>query len=210
MPSTKDLSTMPAPADVMHAIKCGAILDAMMSKEQWLRCYEYHPAWSEGVVMGKYDSGGGDHFFLFFCSSGTILKGFDHESGVSPHAQDTFQVWPGIYDGAPEALMMEVHDPAVEHEDVTFCIWDTGDQWRQGSAQIPDDEDDGSSRLLDMIHSDASSYIEWAGDYYGKDLDAALVADIYAGKPVTKEIITALNPERDAAAALEEIQALLQ
>ena len=99
--------------------------------------------------MAKYDNGGGDHVFVFFTENGqAIIKGFDHESGVSPHARDEYGIWPGVYDGVPPALLHLIEDDSVEYEEVTFCCWSIdGKTWESGSADIPDDLDDGSGWL---------------------------------------------------------------
>ncbi|WP_123042562.1 hypothetical protein [Cohnella candidum] len=39
------------------------------------------------------------------------MKGFDHESPLSPYAQDEHRVWPGIYDNVPSELLS-----LLEHE----------------------------------------------------------------------------------------------
>ncbi|WP_156123804.1 hypothetical protein [Paenibacillus sp. FSL R7-0273] len=47
--------------------------------------------------MAKIDNGAGDHLIILFSGEGCIIKGFDHESGLSPYAQDEYKVWQGIY-----------------------------------------------------------------------------------------------------------------
>ncbi len=118
--------------------------------------------------MAKYDNGGGDHVFVFFTSDGkTLIKGFDHESEVSPHAREEYGVWPGIYDGLPSDLESLVQNEAIEHEDVTFCVWSLdGETWETGNAMIPEGINDGSSWLLSMVQMNATEFIEWAKSYY--------------------------------------------
>lgn len=65
------------------------------------------------------------------------MKGFDHESELSPYARPEYDVHPGIYDQTPTLLLALLEDEALEKEDVTFCIWreTTDTKWRMGDVQ---------------------------------------------------------------------------
>ena len=156
------------PPQIRHAMRCAAECDSIVTSEDWLRAFWYEENWADGISMAKYDNGAGDHVFVFFSEDGsTIIKGFDHESGVSPHARDEYEVWPGIYDGVPSSLMNLLQDASVEHEEVTFCCWSVdGNTWVIGSAEIPANLDEGSSWLLDMVQMNAEEFIEWGMSYY--------------------------------------------
>jgi hypothetical protein len=160
-----------SPAQLQHAMQCAARCDATVISKDWLRAFWYEENWSDGISMGKYDNGAGDHVIAFFTSDGkAVIKGFDHESPVSPHAREQYAIWPGMYEGIPPELMSLLHDEAVEHEDVTFCCWSMdGRHWMTGSVQIPNDINDGSTWLLGMVQMDAPALIEWATSYYEDD-----------------------------------------
>ena len=123
--------------------------------------------------MAKFDNGSGDNVIAFFSVDGkAVVKGFDHESEVSPHAREEYGIWAGMYDGIPLELLGLVRDEAAEYEDVTFCCWSVdGTSWERGSAVIPEGTDDGSSWLLNMIQMNAEQFIEWARSYYEKDFE---------------------------------------
>jgi len=161
------------PAQLQYAMRCAAKCDAAITSEEWLRAFHYEENWSDGVLMAKYDNGAGDHVIAFFTSDGkTVIKGFDHESEVSPHARETYGVWPGMYDGMPPQLQRLLQDEASEFEHVTFCYWSVdGQSWVSGNALIPDDLDDGSTWLLSMISLNAEDFTEWAKDYYEEKFD---------------------------------------
>ncbi len=118
--------------------------------------------------MAKYDNGAGDHVIALFSVDGkVVLKGFDHESEVSPYARDEYGIWPGIYEGMPQEFLRLIQDEAIESELVTFCCWSTdGKSWETGTALLPVGIDDGSDWLLDMVQMDAEEFIEWAKSYY--------------------------------------------
>ena len=138
-----------SPSELRLAMQCAARCDAIITSKDWLRVFLYEPNWRDGVSMAKYDNGGGDHVVAFFTDEGhAIVKGFDHESGVSPHARDVYETWPGIYDGIPPNLLSLIVDESVEYEDATFCCWSIdGKTWESGSAVIPEDINDGSGWL---------------------------------------------------------------
>lgn len=157
-----------SPAQLQRAMQAAARCDATLTSKDWLRTFWYHENWSGAMSMGRYDNGAGDHVVAFFTPDGrALIKGFDHESEVSPHARDEYAIWPGIYDGVPPEFLDLLHDEAVEYEHVTFCCWcDDGQTWKTGSALIPEEMDDGSDRLLGMVQMDARAFIDWAKSYY--------------------------------------------
>lgn len=166
------IPTLP-PVQLQAAMQSAARCDMLLASEEWLRCFSYDANWADGIAMAKFDNGGGDHVFAFFAADGrVIIKGFDHESEVSPHAREEYGVWPGIYSGMPAELTRVLQDEAVEHEDVTFCCWsEDGVSWTTGNAQIPEGMDDGAEWLLDMVQMDASDFIDWAKSYYEDEFD---------------------------------------
>ncbi len=164
-----------------------------MCGEDWLRSYDFQPMWSDHVEMAKYDNGSGNDMFIFFLGADAIIKGFDHESPVSPHASDKYAVWPGIYDNVPSELDRLLDDPAVARDDVTFCVWYSSGEWSSGTLEFLNQEDDGSSGLLGKIHMDVGS-----------------VQSIYSGSEITSGLIRRLNPDRDSKVALTEIAHLAE
>jgi hypothetical protein len=162
-----------SPARLRHALQCAAKCDAIAMSEDWSRTFWYHENWADGIAMAKYDNGGGDHVIVLFTSDGkALIKGFDHESEASPYAREAYATWPGMYDGMPPAFSALLRDEAVEHVDATFCCWSAdGETWQTGTAVIPDDIDDGSTWLLDMVQMNAEDFIGWAKDYYGDEFD---------------------------------------
>ena len=121
-----------------------------------------------------------------------IIKGFDHESELSPHAQEDFEVWKGIYENVPKVLLDLLNDEAIEKDDVTFCIWQEKDQnqWQKCNVEIPEGCDDGSDYMLSRIYS-LEDYLEWARDYWdlGDRLFVKEVGYIFNHHPITEEMI---------------------
>ncbi|WP_340013989.1 hypothetical protein [Paenibacillus sp. FSL K6-1318] len=193
-------------------------LDIIFSEEEWLRVHHYQVELQPGVAWGSINNGAGDHLHVLFTNSGTLIKGFDHESPLSPHAREDGEIYPGMYDEVPEALMavLRSHEETLDMEDVTFCLWQEGDdlQWKVGNwiqlAMTEEDEADargGAEFLLGYIEKNSDDYVDWAKGYYDlQDLPLEAVAEVYEEKPVTASSIKQLCPERDVAAALGELQ----
>ena len=157
------------PYQLQHAWQCAARCDAVVTPQDGSAAYSYERHGPGAVAMAKYDNGAGAHIVAFFGPDGrTVLKGFDHESAVSPHAREEYAVWPGLYEGMPPDLLRLIHGEAVEPEHVTFCCWSVdGLSWQTGNAHIPADIDDGSGWLLRMVQMNAQEFIAWATSYYG-------------------------------------------
>lgn len=195
-----------------------AALDIIFSEGEWLRTHHYENELQPGVAWGNINNGAGDHLHVLFTNSGTLIKGFDHESPLSPHAREDGEIYPGMYDEVPETLMAVLRDQeeTLDLEDVTFCLWQEGNDlsWKVGNwiqrALAEEDEADargGAEFLLGYLNKNSEDYVDWAKGYYDlPDLPLEAVAEIYEEKPVTASLIKQLCPERDVAAALDELQ----
>lgn len=204
------LDHLPEPEKLKKLIKIHALLNIILCRDEWIRYHSFVPEWKDKISMAHIDNGSGDHLFILFAPQGTIIKGFDHESELSPYARDEFEIWPGIYEGVPKTLLSLLEDEAIEHEDVTFCIWrETGDlDWQKGRVEMPEGEDDGSTFLIGTIFRTPKDFVEFAEGYFDLTLPIDIVANIYDGIPVTARMIQMLNPDCDVEDVLQEIEAL--
>ncbi|WP_260491248.1 hypothetical protein [Pseudoalteromonas maricaloris] len=92
------------------ALKASAALDIEISDDEYLRCFTYTENWVAGIDIATYENGGGDNIVVVIKGESILIKGFDHESEVSPHAQEEYGVWPGMYEGAPTELLEVLND----------------------------------------------------------------------------------------------------
>ena len=75
----------------------------------------------------------------------------------------------------------------------TFCVWtEDGTTWHCN----PMDGEDASKDLLSTIDGNPLSYVEYGKWFYPADLPLEAVRQLADGVPVTKELVTALNPKR--------------
>ncbi len=202
---------LPEPKQLQRICKVLASLDAVLQPQEWLRYHLYYPSWGSEIQVAKIDKGAGDILFCIFSPAGTVIKGFDHESPLSPHAQEEYEVWPGIYDRLPAALSILLDDPAFAREDVTFCLWQTPGSkiWERGPVQFPPDGDDGSDFLLGTLFPKATKYSDWAKAYYETDIPLESVQQVYETLTLDEETARTIHPQVDYDAIQGELSSLL-
>ena len=179
-----------------------AILDEIMSPEWEYRYYSFDPRWSKDVTLASMRNGSGDDFFILFSPEGSVIKGFAHESSMSPYGvrrnnPGARGIWPGIYEAVPADLYALIDNPALTLDDVTYCIWwdNTSPGWKMGVSDFPlKDDPDGSEGHLHILDGDPLTYQEYARQYYERAIPIAAIEAIYAHRPVSKETILTLDP----------------
>ncbi|WP_435975162.1 hypothetical protein [Streptomyces sp. Qhu_M48] len=184
-----------------------AMVEAVLSPEWESRYYSFDAHWSETEQLASMKDGQGGEYTIVLSPAGAFARVFDHESPLSPFGPVADgQTWPGVLDGVPEAFREYLTEPAFTDEDgvhvTTACLWrepaDTA--WQTGPVEftgLEDREDpDGSGRFLHLL-TDRSpeAYAEWAADYYERPVDLEAVRHVLALRPLTTEVVTALNPE---------------
>lgn len=198
MISTRDLRSLPDAAHLRRVLQSMAVLDAILSPEWEFRYYSFDSRWGDDQQMGSMRDGSGDDLFVHFGTAGCWIKGFAHESPMSPWMQEPTRVWPGVLDAVPPEFADCLAEPAFNVGDTTFCIWRRhGDpNWATGPVHFPDGEDpDGSELLLSGLDADPATYRTYAHAYYERDVSLDAVRHIYAHRPLTQAIVAALNPE---------------
>ncbi len=187
-----------------------ATLNIILCDEDWLRYHRFTKGWDEHVDLAKIDNGSGDNLLIFFTDKGCLIKGFAHESEVSPYAQGEFKLWDGMYHGLPSHFEELLDDESIEKDDVTFCLWRTFEdgRWNKGDIKFEHGEDDGSGFLLETIFSNATSFGEWATDYFEMEIPKQHISSIYNDEPITDELILGINASCDLEAVKEELKEL--
>ncbi|MGW0122661.1 hypothetical protein [Streptomyces sp. NPDC003327] len=194
-----------------------AMLDAILSPEWEGRYYSFDAHWSQTEQLASMRDGSGGEYTIVLSPAGAYARVFDHESPLSPFGPlADGATWPGVLDGVPEAFREYLTEPAFLDEDdvhvTTACLWrETADPaWRTGPVAFPGLEDhpdpDGSGRLLHLLlDRSAEAYATWASDYYETEVDVDAVAHVLALRPLTPEVVAALNPGVDLAALAEDV-----
>ncbi|MFC4111596.1 hypothetical protein [Nonomuraea zeae] len=147
-------------------------------------------------------NGSGDEYSVVFSAAGAYIRGFAHEAVMSPYGNDG--PWPGVLDSVPEVFRRCVREPAFCDEDgmpvVTACLWrETGDdRWRVGEIDYPDgvSDPDGAAYLFArLVEPSPEAFRRFAEDYYEVPVDLQAVRHVYALRPLTPAVVTALNAD---------------
>lgn len=190
-----------------------AVLEALLSPEWESRHHSFADHWSETESMASMRSGSGDEYSIVFSAAGAYVRGFDHESPMSPYAEDG--PWPGVLDEVPEVFRPYVEEPAFSDEDampiVTACMWreTADDHWKAGTIDFPDaaTEDPDGARYLFQLLVDRSpeAFQRWAEDYYEVPVALEAVRHVFSSRPLTEEVVRVLNPKIVLADLSEDI-----
>jgi hypothetical protein len=103
-----------------------AVLDAIMSADSESRYFSFDGGFGPGQALASMRNGSGDGYSITFTDDGAFLRGFGHESPVSPFAQVAPALWPGLLTGLPAALANIAKGPAFTLGGVpvvTVALW---------------------------------------------------------------------------------------
>ncbi|MCC5574865.1 hypothetical protein IMZ11_04340 [Microtetraspora sp. AC03309] len=201
------LPEIPALRDHCRAL---AMLDAILSPEWESRYHSFDAHWRPGEEMASMSNGSGDAYSIVFTSAGAYIRGFDHESPMSPWGNDDLEVWPGVLDTVPEVFRTQVAEPAFTRDgvpDVTACLWRTatGTRWQTGEIDFAG-HSDGADWLFGLLtERSADAYRTWACDYFETEVPLAAVEHVHALRPLTGDIIWALNADVSLADLADDI-----
>ncbi|MFD4023665.1 hypothetical protein ACFWRV_09120 [Streptomyces sp. NPDC058576] len=205
--------TLPGISALTDLCRSLAMLDAILCPEWDHRWHGFDAQWSPTEAMASMQDGAGGEYSIVFSADGAYARGFDHESPMSPYVDDV--PWPGVLDEVPAVFRRYVEEPSFSDESgmpvVTACLWRErgADRWRAGAVEFPEDgeDSDGADGLFQLlVIGTPESYQEWAEDYFERAVDLEAVRHVYALRPLTDEVVAAINPERVPAELAEDIK----
>jgi hypothetical protein len=128
---------MPAIAVVRRWFQSLAVLDAIVCADWEYRYLSFDEQFGPGQALASMRNGSGDEYSITFAGGGALLRGFDHESPLSPFIQTPPTLWPGLLTGLPAALAILAEEPALTLDGVpmvTIALWRLGRdaQWHHG------------------------------------------------------------------------------
>jgi hypothetical protein len=183
------------------------VLDAVMSPEWEMRYYSFDSHWGAGEEMASMRDGSGGEWSIVFGPAGVFIRGFDHESRMSPYANEG-RLWPGLFERLPGVFAECAAEPAFSDGamlQATVCLWreTDDDRWHVGDVTFPPGEDpDGADWLFEvLVDGSPAGYKRFAEDYYETQADADAVSAVFGLQPLTVELVRRLNP----AVTLEEL-----
>lgn len=199
---------LPAIEDARRWSQSLAVLDAIVCEDRWLRYFSFDSQFGSGQAQALMANGSGDDYSITFGEYGALALGLDHESQLGGvFAQDPPAQWPALFTGIPPVLARVARQSVRTLEglpEVTVALWRlAGDeQWRHGPVEYPPGwehhygDPDGSGWLFKQLDGRTDSYLEYAREYFERQLPADAVTAIFEHRPVTAELVHALNPER--------------
>ncbi|WP_394828108.1 hypothetical protein [Pendulispora albinea] len=231
MISTRRLEALPDIPDLIRITKGLATLDAILCAERQYRYYSFNRRWNPSdpaEMMASMRDGCGDEFFILFSPAGAAIKGFAHESFMSPHGNDLFTpveqhgwlLYPGMLANFPDRLRPFLAEPAFVLSDASFVVWRrTGDSaWRIGDMAWPSAEQldayygssgyrdaDGSEELLSPLAGRPEDYVAWASEYFEVSISVADAAHVLALRPLDHALLLRLGSERSLAELRDDL-----
>ncbi|MFI5841489.1 hypothetical protein ACIA8K_17465 [Catenuloplanes sp. NPDC051500] len=195
----RELPDIPELQDRCRAL---AMLEAIVGYGSAYPTYVYDAAWAPGVELASMRNGGGDEWDIAFTADGAWIRGFDHESPMSPYGNEDLALWPGLVESVPGVFAALVAEPAFQAEDclaATLCVWRRigDDGWRTGDVSYPEHhagDPDGAGWMFQTLLR-PSGYREWAEDMWEVTLDGDAVDAVLALRPLTPELLRGLHPE---------------
>ncbi|MEU7313491.1 hypothetical protein [Streptomyces sp. NPDC007083] len=196
---------LPHPDQLRAHLRALAVLDAAIGDDPNFVEYTFDPAWGPHTAAALMDNGSGDDFAVLFTPAGVLIRGFDHESEMSPYGTEDEQVWPGVVDEVPTALRPLLDEPAfheagLDAPRITACLWrETGDTaWRTGSSiafPAGTEDPDGSGFLFRLLTDRSPEAVQaHFEDYYERPVPLDALRDVLAGHPLTPALAEVLNP----------------
>lgn len=190
---------LPLPDTLKCVMQSLAMLDAILEEEWESRYFSFDACWSIDTQMGSLRNGQGDDLFAVFDRDGCFIRGFGHESPMSPWASDPPRIWPGVLEHVPKQFASSLTEPAFHMADTTFCIWfAAGAQaWDQGQIAYPLASDpDGASWMLSYFMGGPQTYHEFAKHYYEIDIPIEVISRVYKHEPLSLALVHALGSKQ--------------
>ena len=172
--------------------------------------FAFAPNWSRSTQLGCYDNGCGDELYTHFTPKGCFIKGFAHESEMTPYRVDPPVLWPGLLDDVPAEFSASLAEPAFDIPATTFVLWRlaSGHAWHTPDIAYPSGPDcDGSSDILSDLLMSPPEFTDWLEEDYETDVDGSIVESVFNGEPLSSASLQALCPDArlsDLAAAVAE------
>lgn len=190
---------MPSIEACRKRIQQMAAITAVFAVDYGESQFEFYPRWSKTSQVGAIKNGCGDELFLHFTAGGCFIKGFAHESCMSPYQHSPPQLWPGLLVGIPDVFQSSLKEPAFDMPATTFVIWRLVDDlgWSTANVDFSDDDyKDGSADLLEPLACTHVEFTDWLQENYEVDVDGSIVESVFSNHPLTEEELSVLNPSQ--------------
>lgn len=198
-PSTRRLDLLPTEDRLLRACRALAMVEAGLNDNPVTRWHMVASNEAQECIC-RVSDGSGNEALIWFGPDGAVIRGFDHESEMSPWVHDPVQLWPGLDEGFPPALRPAPTIEVAGIESVTFLIWRSAEdrQWSIGSIELPvgDSADpDGSEYLLRAISRPVEGH-RFLEEYYEREVSRVAVEQLFQAVPLTHELLEQIGAVR--------------
>ncbi len=187
---------MPGIEELRNHMQRLAAVTAVFSVELGEPQFVFDPRWRKHQQVAFNINGSGDELYFHFLQRGCFIKGFAHESEMTPYKRPDQSIWPGILDNVPPEFNCSLKEPAFSPEATTFAIWRlvSDAKWFTGNIDFPAGEyKDGSTELLEPLTFSASDFTAWLSDNYEIDVDSGIIESVFDGQPLSEAQMSKLN-----------------
>ncbi|MEN0066044.1 MAG: hypothetical protein AAGA48_28135 [Myxococcota bacterium] len=202
---------LPSSAEARQWFQAAAMLDSMLAMDEASSVYRFDSAWAPRQGLASMQNGSGDHFFIVFGDGSAWLKGFDHESQMSPFREEPPRLWPGLFSLLPNCLMALLKEPAFAVDCTTFCTWNLGDGhgWTHDYLELPNGLDpDGATHLTSPLLHGRQGYLEHCKDYFEVGMEDEVLQHFFGLSPLSRKQFDALPTAVDWPAAVSNAVAI--
>jgi hypothetical protein len=206
---TRRLHDLPPPVQLYTRARALAMVELAINARPPMRWHTLDPNVERNV---RISSGSGDEGSVWLADAGCVVRGFDHESELSPWMAAKRRIWPGLLDGFPADLAEGPRLTAYDGvENLTFVLWWHGDGPWQIGALPPEDptnsDMDGSHLLLNALVSDDGA-LAFLSEYYEADMPRDLLSRFRDNNTFDPRAIMDLPNRRPLDAISEELASL--
>jgi hypothetical protein len=199
---------LPPIEDVMKRAQALATLDLILSPEWDSRYYSFNCQWSSDERMASMRNGSGDEWWIVHHRSGwAALKGLDHESEAWNEGRSALSEQ--LQELIPEGYGDFAREPAFVWHTTSFAYvyWSETRSWTRANngTEFPD-LDAGEDWLLELLIGSPSAYVSYASEYFERDVPLSIVEHVFALRPITDEVVAALNPDVTYAEIAAELE----
>ena len=188
---------MPEIADLRAHMQQLAAVTAVFAVDLGEPQFSFNPQWHSHQQVATNINGQGDELYIHFLQCGCLVKGFAHESEMSPYKRADRSIWPGVLNNVPSEFKCSLEETAFSPETTTFVIWrlTIDNRWSTGDVTFPShDYRDGSVDLLQPLTFSAADFTTWLSENYETDVDHEIIRSVFDGKPLSDAQMAKLNP----------------
>ena len=200
---------LPAPETLRRRARGLAVLDAVLTEDRDSRTFDVDTRWDTDEELASMDDGSGGAWSMTSTPAGVWLRGFDHESPMSPWAEEHDLDWLAA---VPESLRRAAAEPAFTGDGlpmVTVACWrlPEDEHWHpvQLRSSVDADTPDGSDWLFAELEGDGAAVVAYLDEVHEIEVDLRDVEHVLGLQPLSEELAHRLNPQRRLADLAKDI-----